>query len=82
MRTALCWGAGKSWIVSFVRRLPHLIRPRENVKAGGQEDLFRMHARAGLKPVISQVMPFADLKQAMELVESRQSIGKVVVLPD
>lgn len=59
----------------YLKHQPHLLDE-------AQEELFRMYTRAGLKPVISQVMPFAALKRAMELVESRQSIGKVVVLPD
>lgn len=44
-------------------------------------ELMAMHAQGKLTPHISHVLPLAQSADAMELMRSRQSTGKVVVMP-
>jgi NADPH:quinone reductase len=55
---------------------------RPDLLAAAQAHLFRLYAQGALKPVISQRLPLARLVEALELVERRKVIGKVVLVPD
>ena len=46
-----------------------------------QDELLRLYSAGKLRPVISQELPLSQLKQALQLVEERQAIGKIVLLP-
>ena len=46
-----------------------------------QEELLGLYSAGKLRPVISQVLPLSQLKQALQLVEERQAIGKIVLVP-
>ncbi len=46
-----------------------------------QSELFRLYSQSRIKPVLDRVLPLARLPEALERVERRQSIGKVIVVP-
>ena len=46
-----------------------------------QDELLRLYSAGKLRPVISQELPLSQLKQALQLVEERQAIGKIVLVP-
>jgi NADPH2:quinone reductase len=49
--------------------------------AAAHEDLMRWHAEGHIKPLVGAELPLEEVEQAHELVESRRSVGKVVLLP-
>jgi NADPH2:quinone reductase len=58
---------------------------RENqpaLVAQAQDDLVRLYGEGRIRPVVSRVLPLSALKEALALVEERQVIGKVVVVPE
>ena len=44
-----------------------------------QERLYRMHEESSIKPIIHSVHGLKDLPEALELIENRQSYGKIVI---
>ena len=56
---------------------------RPAVLAAGQAELNRLYSAGRIAPVISHALPMAELPRGIELLETRQSIGKVVAMaPD
>ena len=47
-----------------------------------QKQVFDWYESKQVKPLISHVLPMEELKDALNLLESRQSSGTVVVLPN
>ncbi|MBI4083924.1 MAG: NADPH:quinone oxidoreductase family protein [Candidatus Lambdaproteobacteria bacterium] len=43
--------------------------------------LLEMYAAGAIRPLVSQRLPMEELPTAIELLETRRSVGKVVVLP-
>ena len=56
-------------------------RHRPDLLDQAQQHLFQLYAQGKLKPVISHLLPLARLVEALELVEGRKSIGKVILEP-
>jgi len=44
-------------------------------------EIVDLWTRGAVKPVVGAEFPLADVEQAHELVESRRSVGKVVLIP-
>jgi NADPH2:quinone reductase len=57
-------------------------RHRPDLLDGSQEELFRMYREQGLRPVVSAVRPMSEFPQALEDLEQRRAIGKIVVVPE
>jgi NADPH:quinone reductase len=55
---------------------------RPDLLTQAQQHLFRLYAEGRIKPVISQRLPLARLVEALELVQGRRVIGKVVLVPE
>jgi len=55
---------------------------RPDLLSKAQEHLFQLYGEGKIKPVISHRLPLDRLIEALQLVEGRQVIGKVVLLPD
>jgi NADPH2:quinone reductase len=47
--------------------------------AACQEHLYDLLAAGKIDPVIYRVLPFADVKEGLRLIESREVYGKVVI---
>lgn len=45
------------------------------------EDLFAMHARGEVRPIVSEVYPLDQAAAALEALASRKTVGKVVLRP-
>jgi NADPH2:quinone reductase len=45
------------------------------------DELLELWRAGAIKPVVGAELPLADAEQAHELVESRRSVGKVVLVP-
>jgi len=43
--------------------------------------LMKLIAKGSLRPVIDKVLPLAEAREGLRLIESREVIGKVVVVP-
>ncbi|MBW7998540.1 MAG: zinc-binding dehydrogenase, partial [Candidatus Glassbacteria bacterium] len=54
---------------------------RPQVLADSHADLIQLHAAGQVKPVISHTLPMSRLVEGIELLETRRSIGKVVMVP-
>ncbi len=50
--------------------------------AANMADLFRLYADGKIKPRISARFPLADVPQALELIQDRKAMGKVVITLD
>jgi NADPH:quinone reductase-like Zn-dependent oxidoreductase len=54
----------------------------QGIYVGSREDFLEMNraiSQLGLKPVISEVVPFGEARQAFEIMESGSHFGKIVV---
>jgi NADPH:quinone reductase len=58
-----------------------LLRHAPNVIAAATRELLELWSSRRIRPVVGAEFPLADVEQAHELVESRRSTGKVVLLP-
>jgi len=58
-----------------------LLRHAPDVIAAATRELLELWRAGTIRPVIGAELPLADVEQAHELVESRRSVGKVVLLP-
>lgn len=54
---------------------------RPDLLAEALSHLFRLYAEGRIKPLISQRLPLARLPEALEVVEQRNAIGKVIIVP-
>jgi NADPH2:quinone reductase len=61
--------------------LGRLLRHAPDVVAAATRELLELWSSRRIRPVVGAEFPLADLEQAHELVESRRSTGKVVLLP-
>ena len=55
---------------------------RPDLLEQAQAHLFRLYGEGKIKPVISHRLPLARLLEALELVEQRRAIGKILLVPD
>jgi len=58
-----------------------LLRHAPDVIAAATRELLELWRAGTIRPVIGAELPLADVEQAHELVESRRSVGKVVLFP-
>ena len=58
-----------------------LLRHAPDVVAAATQELLELWRAGKIRPVVGADFPLADVEQAHELVESRRSVGKVVLLP-
>jgi NADPH:quinone reductase len=58
-----------------------LLRHAPDVIAAATRELLELWSSRRIRPVVGAEFPLADVEQAHELVESRRSVGKVVLLP-
>ena len=58
-----------------------LLRHAPNVIAAATRELLELWSARRIRPVVGAEFPLSDVEQAHELVESRRSTGKVVLLP-
>ena len=61
--------------------LGRLMRHEPELVGEAVGELLALWETGALKPVVGAELPLADVERAHELVESRQSTGKVVLLP-
>jgi NADPH2:quinone reductase len=58
-----------------------LLRHAPDVIAAATRELLELWSGRRIRPVVGAEFPLAEVEQAHELVESRHSVGKVVLLP-
>ena len=58
-----------------------LLRHAPDVVAAATSELLELWRAGTIRPVVGAELPLADVEQAHELVESRRSVGKVVLVP-
>jgi NADPH2:quinone reductase len=58
-----------------------LLRHAPDVVAAATRELLELWAGRRIRPVIGAEFPLAEVEQAHDLVESRRSVGKVVLVP-
>lgn len=58
-----------------------LLRHAPDVIAAATRELLELWRDGSIRPVVGAEFPLADVEAAHELVESRRSVGKVVLLP-
>ncbi|MGH3008315.1 MAG: quinone oxidoreductase family protein [Gaiellaceae bacterium] len=61
--------------------LGRLLRHAPDVVAAATRELLELWASGTIKPLVGAEFALADVEKAHELVESRRSVGKVVLLP-
>jgi NADPH2:quinone reductase len=61
--------------------LGRLLRHAPDVVAAATRELLELWSSRRIRPVVGAEFPLAEVEQAHELVESRRSTGKVVLLP-
>ncbi len=61
--------------------LGRLLRHAPDVVAACTRELLELWGNGTIKPLVGAEFPLADVEKAHELVESRRSVGKVVLLP-
>jgi NADPH:quinone reductase len=58
-----------------------LLRHAPDVIAAATRELLELWSSRRIRPVVGSEFPLAEVEQAHELVESRRSVGKVVLVP-
>jgi NADPH2:quinone reductase len=58
-----------------------LLRHAPDVIAAATKELLELWSSGSIRPVVGAEFPLAEVEAAHELVESRRSVGKVVLLP-
>jgi NADPH:quinone reductase len=58
-----------------------LLRHAPDVIAAATSELLELWRAGTIRPVVGAELPLADVEDAHELVESRRSVGKVVLVP-
>jgi NADPH:quinone reductase len=58
-----------------------LLRHAPDVIAAATRDLLELWSSGRIRPVVGAEFPLAEVEQAHALVESRRSVGKVVLVP-
>jgi NADPH:quinone reductase len=61
--------------------LGRLLRHAPDVVAACTRELLELWGSGTIKPLVGAEFPLAEVEKAHELVESRRSVGKVVLLP-
>lgn len=61
--------------------LGRLLRHKPRVVAEAVGELLALWQTGGLRPLVGAQIPLAEVDRAHELVESRKSVGKVVLVP-
>ncbi|MFC8506554.1 zinc-binding alcohol dehydrogenase family protein [Streptomyces sp. NPDC057411] len=71
--------AGAKSVVGF--QMAHLVRTRPDVYAAWREELWALHASGRLRPAIHARVPLAEAGRAHAIIERRENLGKVVLIP-
>ena len=61
--------------------LGRLLRHAPDVVAAATRELLELWGAGTIRPIVGAEFPLAEVEQAHELVESRRSVGKVVLVP-
>ena len=61
--------------------LGRLLRHEPEVVGDAVGELLALWQTGALKPIVGAEIPLAEVDRAHELVESRKSVGKVVLVP-
>jgi NADPH2:quinone reductase len=61
--------------------LGRLLRHAPDVVAAATGELLELWQAGTIRPLVGAELPLAEIEQAHELVESRRSVGKVVLVP-
>ena len=61
--------------------ISRLLRHAPDVIAAAAREVLELWSSRRIRPVVGAEFPLADVEQAHELVESRRSVGKVVLVP-
>jgi NADPH:quinone reductase len=61
--------------------LGRLLRHAPDVVAAATRELLELWRAGAIRPLVGAELPLDEVEQAHELVESRRSVGKVVLLP-
>ena len=61
--------------------LGRLLRHRPDVVAEALGELLELWTDGAVRPYVGAELPLAEVERAHDLVESRRSVGKVVLLP-
>jgi NADPH2:quinone reductase len=61
--------------------LGRLVRHAPDVVADCTRELLELWRAGTIRPLVGAEFPLADVEEAHELVESRRSVGKVVLVP-
>ena len=61
--------------------LGRLMRHEPELVGEAIGELLALWQLGALRPLVGGELPLADVEQAHELVESRRSVGKVVLVP-
>ena len=59
----------------YGKMMPHLIRETH-------EELMQLYERGEIKPLVYRELPFEEVPEALELLGSRRTYGKLVTRPD
>ena len=70
-----CFSVDGFTLHGYRQHQPHLLEE-------GQAELFRMYTEDGLRPAIHEVLPISQVVAALEVIQNRKSIGKIVVVPE
>jgi NADPH2:quinone reductase len=57
------------------------MRHNPEIVAEALGELLALWERGAVRPLVGAELPLAEVEQAHELVESRRSVGKVVLIP-
>jgi NADPH2:quinone reductase len=61
--------------------MAHLASRRPEVYARHRRELWDLHARGALKPVVHATLPLAQAAEAHRIMEARANLGKIVLTP-
>ncbi|WP_019640113.1 quinone oxidoreductase family protein [Paenibacillus fonticola] len=66
-------------IIGF--NIAHLLESNPNHAKTGIESLFSLIASGRVKPIVQHILPLEDVAMAHQLIESRQTVGTLVLKP-
>jgi NADPH:quinone reductase len=61
--------------------MPHLVAGRPDLYARHRDELWRLHASGDLRAAVHRVLPLEQAAEAHRIIERRENLGKVVLVP-
>ncbi|MFI8962208.1 zinc-binding alcohol dehydrogenase family protein [Streptomyces sp. NPDC053493] len=71
--------AGAKSVIGF--QMAHLVRTRPEDYAAWRDELWALHAAGRLRPAVHARVPLARAAEAHAIIERRENLGKVVLIP-